>query len=67
MVIKKDFRSYYGGQKCQKQDMVHCGHETQARVDDLLYNKESEDSNSRPNAIENMAVWMIVALIVRFE
>jgi len=46
--------------------MVHCGLETQARVDDLMYNKESEDSDSRPNPIENMAVWMIVALIVRF-
>ena len=46
--------------------MVHCGRETQVRVDDLLCNKESEDSDSRPNAIENMAVWMIVALIVRF-
>jgi len=46
--------------------MVHCGLETQARVDDLLYNKESEDSDSRPNPFENMAVWMIVALIVRF-
>ena len=46
--------------------MVHCGCETQARVDDLMYNKESEDFDSRPNSIENMAVWMIVALIVRF-
>ena len=46
--------------------MVHSGLETQVRVDDLLYNKESEDSDSRPNPIENMAVWMIMALIVRF-